>query len=49
MTIKWYKKFYENPKEIKNFALSQIKYYENKLVEINESSDFSWRLWNKAI
>ena len=31
MTIKWYKKFYENPKEIKNFALSQIKYYEKQI------------------
>ena len=31
MTINWYKKFYENPKEIKNFTLSQIKFYEKQL------------------
>jgi CDP-glucose 4,6-dehydratase len=28
MTINWYKKFYENKKNIKDFALLQIKFYE---------------------
>ena len=31
MTINWYKEFYENPKEIKKFSLSQIKYYEKQI------------------
>ena len=34
MTINWYKKYYENPKEIKKFALSQIKYYEKQISKL---------------
>jgi nucleoside-diphosphate-sugar epimerase len=31
LTISWYKEFYNNKKNIQNFSIDQIKYYERVL------------------